>query len=139
MTSLYEKDFHAWSLEQANYLRLGNIDRLDMENLIEEIETLSAPDKRALKSFIKKLLSHLLKKKYQPNKYTSSWEHTIKNCRNEIDDILNENPSFKRFLPEYFSVSYKRAREEAAFETGLELNTFPEKCPWNIKDVLEIR
>lgn len=37
----YEEDFSKWATDQAKLLKRGAFEKLDMENLIEEIEDLS--------------------------------------------------------------------------------------------------
>jgi hypothetical protein len=39
-TDLYEKDFYAWCFEQADLIKQGNFQKLDIENLVEEMESL---------------------------------------------------------------------------------------------------
>lgn len=39
-SSLYETDFYAWTQEQVDLLKAQHWDRIDVTNLIEEIETL---------------------------------------------------------------------------------------------------
>ena len=136
MQTPYEKDPYAWSLEQAAFLRNKDFKNLDTEHLAEEMDTLMASDKRALRSFIKNLLLHELKKKYQPEKKSKSWNFSIRNSLDEIDQILKESPSLKRFLPEYIKSTYKLAREAASLETGLDEKIFPKACPWTIEEIL---
>lgn len=38
--SLYEKDFYAWTQHQAQLMRQGQWHRVDIANVIEEIESL---------------------------------------------------------------------------------------------------
>ncbi len=38
---LYERDFHAWLLEQAGHARAGRAEALDLENIAEELEGLA--------------------------------------------------------------------------------------------------
>ena len=132
----YNDDFHAWSLEQASLIKRKEFARLDIEHLVEEIEGLSASDKRALESHLAILLAHLLKIKYQPGKHTRSWDLSIEESRYQVRKNLRRNPSLKRLLPEFYIDAYQTSRREAAYETGIELNVFPEKCPWTIKEVL---
>jgi hypothetical protein len=40
ITSLYESDFYAWTLEQAALLRNHQWTQVDLSNLVEEIESL---------------------------------------------------------------------------------------------------
>ena len=36
----YEKDFYAWTVEQARLLRAGEFSGIDVENIAEEIESM---------------------------------------------------------------------------------------------------
>ena len=36
----YEKDFYAWTMEQARLLRSGELSAVDIENIAEEIESI---------------------------------------------------------------------------------------------------
>lgn len=136
MTTPYEKDPHQWSLEQSKYLRTGAFNYLDMENLIEEIESLSNTDKRAVESHLTVILMHMLKQKFQPEKQTRSWELSIKASRKKANRILSKNPSFKRFLNEWREEAYEDALIAASAETGLEEKIFPKECPWKIEEIL---
>ncbi|MBS0656109.1 MAG: DUF29 domain-containing protein [Verrucomicrobia bacterium] len=135
--SEYEKDFYKWTLDQSKLLKKGDYTKLDIENLIEEIESLGRSEKRTLESFLKKLLMHLLKITFQPGHHTSSWDNSIKLARIDIREVLVENPSLKRKLPEIFDRAYKSARLLAASETGLEEKTFPTQCPWTYDECME--
>lgn len=136
MTTLYEKDFHAWSLEQANILKKKDFEMLDFEHLVEEIETLGNSDKRALRSYLTIVLLHMLKIKFQPEKHTKSWDRSIVNSKMEIRITLQENPSLKRLLNNYLESSYETAKAEAEKETGIDFDKFPVKCPWTIEEIL---
>jgi hypothetical protein len=101
MTSLYESDTYGWALQQAEALRaaarlkLNTPLALDWENLAEEIEDLGKSRARELSSRYYRLLAHLLKWEFQPDKRTSSWRGTVTEQRIEIDDLLDESPSLK--------------------------------------------
>ncbi len=45
MPDLYETDFYAWTQEQADFLRLGKVDHLNVVHLVEEIESLGRQQK----------------------------------------------------------------------------------------------
>lgn len=134
----YDKDFFKWTKMQANLLKKRKLDSLDIDNLIEEIESLGKSDKRSLRSHIIILLIHLLKKKYQPKGQgnSSSWEASINNSGLEIKLILEDSPSLKRELNSIFQNCYQYAREKAAFETKLAIETLPEECPWKLQEIL---
>lgn len=66
--SLYDRDFFAWTQEQAALLRQGAARQqdthLDLEHLAEEIESLGKRDRRALTTNIARVIEHLLKLQY---------------------------------------------------------------------------
>jgi hypothetical protein len=45
---IYQTDLHAWIEEQAELLRAGHHARLDVPNLVEELERLARRERRAL-------------------------------------------------------------------------------------------
>jgi len=63
----YEKDFYAWTQEQARILRkIGDIDGLDASNVAEEIEDLGESQRRQVEIYIKKLFVHAIKASLSP-------------------------------------------------------------------------
>ena len=60
-SDLYEQDFYLWIQTTAELLKQGRLTELDLENLIDEIETMGRSEKRALESNLEVLLMHLLK------------------------------------------------------------------------------
>jgi hypothetical protein len=134
--SLYATDFNSWVEHQVSALRNQQLQALDMPNLIEEIEDLSRRDKKALRSYLRVLLLHLLKWQFQPSKRSPSWSASIANARIEIEDILADSPSLKDYLPQVFDKAYANARVLAAKETGLETKAFPERSPYSLLQVL---
>ena len=77
----YEIDFFNWTFHQAKLLKKRAFSELDIENLIEEIESLGRSDRRALRSQVVRLLMHMLKQSYQPEGQgnSRSWAGSISN------------------------------------------------------------
>lgn len=136
ITSLYEQDFYLWLQTNINLLKEGNFAEIDLENLLEELESMGRSDKNALKSNLRVLLMHLLKYKYQPEKQTNSWLYTIIEHRIRLEDAFKTSPSLYRFFEEIFSESYQNARKLAAGETGLSIEIFPPESPFTMEEVL---
>lgn len=134
---LYEKDFYLWLETTAKLLKEKRFLELDLENLIEEIETMGRSEKYSLKSNLRIILMHLLKYKYQPEKRTRSWLLTIFEHRKRIIDRLEESPSLKHFYQEIFDKCYENARKEASLETGLNIKIFPTKSPFTFEETLD--
>jgi len=136
----YRTDFYAWTQEQAALLRTEELEQLDLPNLIEEIESMGASQRKAVNSRLLVLLMHLLRWQYQPGhkgRRPNSWRSTIRTQRNEIEIELSDSPSLRREVPDFIAYVYPRARKGAAEETGLVLATFPVDCPWTVDEVLD--
>jgi hypothetical protein len=133
---IYDSDFFKWTKDQANYLKKQEFSSLDIENLIEEIESLGRSERRTLESYLEILLMHMLKAKYQPAKHSKSWDLSIKNSRQKFKKILSQNPSLKPKLAAILKDSYESARLDAALETKLDEKIFPLKSPWTMTEIL---
>jgi len=136
-TNLYDKDFYSWTQQQAEMLRSGDYENLDMVNLIEEIESMGKSEQRELESRLEILLMHLLKWRYQPELKGKSWEAAIMEQRDRLVDHLKKNPSLKSRLPEAYESAYRYAIVGAYRETNLDMSAFPKPCPWNFEKVME--
>ena len=134
---LYEKDFFAWTQEQAKYLKEKSLDKLDLVHLFEEVESMGNQNKTELRNRLAVLLMHLLKWRYQPELKGNSWYLTIANQRLDISDLIDDNPSLKYFLPELFKKAYLKAITKATIETGIKKNAFPKECEWSIEQILD--
>lgn len=84
----YEVDFSAWATSQANFLKTGEFKKLDIDNLIEEIEDLSRRERDKLVSHLENLLMHKLKVKYQPTMHTASWDSSSRYLPGSREKIL---------------------------------------------------
>ena len=133
----YNLDFFHWTEQQAEYIKSGKFSLLDINNLAEEIESMGRSEKRELLNRLMVLLMHLLKWEYQPQLQSRSWKVTIRNQRSAILDLLEDSPSLKSIIVDKFAKAYQKARLNAADETGISLNKFPEICLWSVEKVLD--
>ncbi len=131
----YENDFYAWTQDQSRLLRTGQLQKIDIQNLAEEIDDMGRAEKRELESRLEVLLMHLLKWQYQPSKRSRSWQLTIKEQRLRLQRHLKQNPSLKAALPEVFADVYQLAVVSAEQETGLDI--FPEVCPYENAQIFD--
>lgn len=135
MTATYETDFYLWTQQQAALLRQGLLSDVDIENLVEEVESMGRSERHALVSHLVVILTHLLKWQYQPRLRGGSWENSIDNGRFEVDEVLSESPSLKPQLEAKIKKAYSLSRRSASRETGLPLSTFPEQCPFTLDQI----
>ncbi len=139
MHCLYETDFWAWTQEQANLLRHHQWTKLDLPNLIEEIESLGRKERQELRNRLSVLIGHLLKWEYQPDLRSRSWLNTIRVQRIDTFELLEENPSLKSYLEEVQEKAYIKGIALATLETNLPVKTFPQDCPYMLEDILSDR
>ncbi len=139
---LYERDFHKWLNEQARMLRDGNLTALDTENLAEEIEDMGRSEKRAMLSQLARLMAHLLKwsaqkeRRRRNKRSENSWRGSIAGARNQLNRLLKESPSLKRYLASILGEAYVLATKWAMEESGLPEMAFPGRCPWTIQQMM---
>jgi hypothetical protein len=136
-TTLYDQDFYAWTQQQAELLRSGTFQGLDIENLVEEIESLGKQQRQELRNRLGLLLGHLLKWHYQPEARSKSWFYTIKEQRRRIQEHLLDNPSLKPYLSEAIEQGYKDGLDLVGRETPLDPKALPQQCPFSVAEIFE--
>ncbi|WP_257291951.1 DUF29 domain-containing protein [Endozoicomonas sp. ONNA1] len=154
MTSLYHSDHHKWLSEQVSLLDNEEFDKLDIKNLVEELELNLMSDLRELGRRLKTLISHLLKMNYQTtvlkdacnNHFIKKWIGTIRRTREDIIDLIEKNPSLKNCIGEVMAEAYPKAKNQAIDEMNdyahnaydrLNKDSFPTQCPWNFEQIME--
>ena len=136
--SLYESDFYTWTQEQARLLRERRFDDLDLDNLVDEVESVGSSEKREIRSRLKVLLTHLLKWKYQPGFRGNSWRRTIRRQREAIAEIIEDSPSLRAYPSGVIHTAYTGATLSASAESGLAIGVFPEECPFSLAETLDL-
>ena len=136
-TDLYEIDFYAWTQEQSALLSRGQWQSLDIENLVEEIESLGKQQKQELRNRLGVLIGHLLKWELQPELRGKSWRATIIEQRDRITLHLKDNPSLKSYLNEAVIEAYRLGLSLVVRETPLDYPDLPLDCPYAIAQILD--
>ncbi len=139
LKTLYDQDYALWIEETVKKLKSGDFSQIDLENLIEEVESLGRRDKRELKSRLITLFEHALKRRYVPlPDCYRGWEVTIKRTQSKLKDILEDSPSFSNLLIEIYDKCYQEALENVQIEYDVK---FPDVCPFpnDINELLNQR
>lgn len=137
METLYDQDFYRWTQESAQLLREGRFAELDIDNLVEEVESMGRSEKRGFVSRLAVLMAHLLKWQYQPGRRTRSRLLTIRAQRLKVASILKDNPSFKHLLHEMIDEAYQETILSAMNETGLDEEVFPSSYPYTFDQMMD--
>ena len=84
--SLYEQDILLWVEDTVAKLKVQDFENLDLDNLIEEVESLGISQRLQLLNRLTVLLEHLLKRLYVelPQDY-NGWERTIRTQRRHLE------------------------------------------------------
>lgn len=133
---LYDRDFNLWIESQAIALKDKNLEAIDWDNLIEEIESMGASDKRALKSYFLRLVEHIFKlrdweQERDRNKY--KWRVEIRNFRREIELILEDSPSLNNYLKDNYSKWFDKAIRDLKKDRLFEIS---DTSLLNLNDIL---
>lgn len=113
MMELYDRDFDLWISDTVTKLKAHRFHELDLENLIEEIESLAKRDRRELENRLDVLLNHLLKRCYIDSPDYRGWELTIREQRKQLERSLKQSPSLQAYFTEVFAAVWRSALADA--------------------------
>jgi hypothetical protein len=138
--SLYETDYQLWLDQTVAQLQSHDFGNIELENLIEEIESLGRSDKHAMSSYLMRLCEHLLKVKYwQSERETCfrGWNVEITNFRIQIQEQLDSSPSLKPFLEGIFSKQYRNGRKLFLKASELDADLVSEEPCFTLEQALD--
>jgi hypothetical protein len=93
-------------------------------------------DRREVRNRLTVLIAHLLKWTHQPRKRTRSWRATIVVQRRELR-LEIESGVLRNHAEAVLEEAYADAVKQAIIETGLRPDAFPEKCPYQLDQLLD--
>lgn len=139
VNKLYDLDYQDWVNATVAQLRAGQFSEVDLDALIEEIESLGRSERHALKSQWIRVIMHLLKLDAQPTAtdYHNSWVSSVLEGLEEISDFLQASPSLRGYLRSRESEWYPKAVAKASIETRIPQTQFPAICPYDVLELIE--
>lgn len=138
--SEYDVDFYEWTRIQARLIREGRFDRVDLENVAEEIESIGRSDWHAVRSLTEQVLVHLCCLARSPSEAPRQhWRIEVLAFRARLQDLLDDSPSLRRKLGEKFDQSWLRARRLALIKLEADgVRELPEACPFTFAELLDL-
>ncbi|MBD2599907.1 MULTISPECIES: DUF29 domain-containing protein [Microcystis] len=139
MTALYEEDFVLWTEKTAELLKRKEFDRVDWENLIEEVECMGKSDRRAVESLLTQLLIHLLKLSYwesEKERNARHWLEEIANFRVQLERKV-DSPTLANHLRDTFETAYSDARKSLINARIVDKNVIPLESIFTLQQVLD--
>ncbi len=109
LKQLHNQDLNLWLEQVATSIKNRDFENMDWDGLLEEIEDMGASEKRALRSYTRRLIDHILKLRYwnsEKDYNQKHWEREVVNFRYEIKQILKESPSLKNYLQQNYQDWY---------------------------------
>lgn len=126
--NLYDQDYYLWLKTTINQLKIGHLSEIDLDNLIEELESMGRSQKRTVKSLLTLIFEHLLKLKYwesERDRNEGHWRREIITFRQGLNDEIQDSPSLKPYILEIFNDCYLQARKRTSAISKLSPDTFP--------------
>ena len=131
-------DSYEWACKQAEHIRAGRFDEVDLLNVAEEIEGVGNNELHRLTSNAEIVILHILKWQFQPSKRSRSWVLSIAEHRVRVRRDLRRSPSLAAKLDVIIIDAFDTARLRAARQTRLPLSSFPSTCPFDRHAILDL-
>jgi len=110
--TLYDRDFALWVEATVAQLQAQDFAAVDLAHLIEEIDALGKRQRKTMRSYLVRLLEHLLKRRYVlMSDCYRGWEVEIRNFRQQLRLELADSPSLRGFILEILPQCYEMALE----------------------------
>jgi hypothetical protein len=137
----YDDDFFAWTQHQAMVLRSMAVadNRFDRENVAEELEDLGRSERDAVRSQIRRIIEHLLKLSYSPDRQPRfDWMASIIEARSTLGDKIS--PTLQRDAEIMLARLYRDGRRLAelalrGYGENQAADTLPQQCPYSLDDI----
>ncbi|MCB4821375.1 DUF29 domain-containing protein [Roseicella aerolata] len=140
--SLHDRDFYAWTREQAAALRRlaetrpNLAEGLDLPNLIEEVEDLGSEQRFRVESNLRRLLEHLIYLAVEPGAPSvRHWQREVIVFRDNA--VRRYLPSMRREVEPRLGRVWRTAGKAAAAKLGRDLRHLPEPCPFTLDELLD--
>lgn len=136
----HEADFYGWTQEQAALLRAlpRSSNRLDIDNLAEEVEDLGRAEIKEISSLLRQTLTHLVKIAADPG--SPAVAHWVGEASGfQSDAVLAFSPGLRQRidLPKVWTLAVRNAAD-ALREHGVEVPPLPQDCPFTLDELLDV-
>jgi uncharacterized protein DUF29 len=124
--SLYDRDWYAWTQDQAARLRAWpeqlRPNGLDVEHLAEEVESLGKSDRRAIESHLRLIALQLLKMKFHPAAADAGrhWMAEVDGFRDELERLFEDSPSLRAQREAIYARAWRSAERDMRRQLGRE-------------------
>ncbi|WP_375502243.1 DUF29 domain-containing protein [uncultured Nostoc sp.] len=139
LKDLYEIDDHLWLEETIKLLKANHLEKLDLENLIEELENLGRRDKAKVASLLEQIIRHILLLQYWKEEFqynSGHWKAEIRSFRNQLKRNLTTN--LYQYLENELASIYDDALGYVIDKTEGKLDNLSQYCTYTLEQLLDI-
>jgi hypothetical protein len=136
LKELYETEYDRWLSEMVRLLKNRQLEKLDYENLIEELEALGRSERSAVKSLLLQIIIHLMLYQFwqsESKRNANHWAGEIITFRVQLEDRLTTN--LRNYLENELPRIYQNALLIVQKKT--QVNSLPEQCPYSLQQLLD--
>lgn len=139
MLNNIDTEYDSWLLKQAQLLRDRDFEHLDVDNLVEELESLVRGEKSSVEQFAYLIMLHLLLVDYwhEQSEWTRNhWEAEITGFRLQLNNKLTTN--LRNHLLERLDFLYAKAYQAAVKKTksSIKGDRFPQQRQYSLEDII---
>ena len=138
LRELYKVDDYLWLQKTIDILLARELNKLDIDNLIEELESLGKRDFSKVRSLLRQIIIHLLLLEYWTEEYEKNhhyWQIEVIAFRDDLNHSLTRT-LFNKLnddLENIYQVAVKLVRRKTNFFTDI----FPVNCPYSLEKILD--
>ena len=136
LKKIYETEYDRWLIEMVKLLKNRDLEKLDYDNLIEELEALGRSERSAVKSLLLQIIIHLMLYQFwqsESERNANHWAGEIITFRVQLEDKLTTN--LRNYLADELAKIYQNALLIVRKKT--QLNSLPEQCPYSLQQLLD--
>ncbi|MEK9511285.1 DUF29 domain-containing protein [Limnospira fusiformis PMC 851.14] len=138
LQDLYQTDSYLWLQKTVELLKAEDFRHLDLEGLIEELESWGRSQFNQARSRLRQIIIHLLLWEYWEQEYERNCRHWQSEIIAFRDDLIHElTASLQNKLILQLDSIYHVAVSFVSKKTGLSQSIFPANCPYNFEQLLD--
>ena len=126
-------DAYKWSNETAQALRAGNFAAIDLDELIDEVESIASGLRRELVSTLKGVIEALLLLTYT-NADREEADRQLVHAQGQLRLLLNSTPSLEEAIDYAIDKAYRWAKDNVIEDYGVSL---PDGCPFPLERIMD--
>jgi hypothetical protein len=126
-------DAYKWSKETAQALRSGNLAAIDMDELVDEVESIASGLRRELVSTLKDVIEALLVIDYTKDNAEEA-DRQLVHAQGQLRLLLHSAPGLQEAVNDAVVEAYQWAKDNVIEDHGVSL---PDGCPFPLERIME--